>query len=389
VERALANITAMTAGVDNSYIAMVREQTSSNQEPPSTCLDCANLILDEGCPWETQQFNGIKQECFRLQTSSFRGLWLSTGLSQIHRIIPEITENGAIQLLALMSWQNSFQRFHEVLSRMVFRSDHHRKYPIYLYEEIAKTMFHDEESQSDNGHHMIGGDDPRYSPMGMDFRKMFGDHRNHREGTVDKLVSQLVSMAEDFNKLEDASHDVVVETYQKRNQCIREVLGNCELGVFRLAVCLQGMAHLGVILRPRKLVREFFVPMRESGSWEHLRELTIDEKDIPQVIEEIKRELNIEGRHVAGDQVETLLCESKPGRLLEKRDLFVKGQSLFRLCPDGIPLVKRYGSKKWEPVGHQTHNWWQQGNGVNRETGASPKRRGFVDWVCSVATWSD
>lgn len=50
------------------------------------------------------------------------------------------------------------------------------------------------------------------------------------------------------------------------------------------------------------------------------------------------------------DEVETMLCESKEGRLLTKVDVFVKGQALFRLDDEGIPWIKEYGEYFWSRV---------------------------------------
>jgi hypothetical protein len=93
------------------------------------------------------------------------------------------------------------------------------------------------------------------------------------------------------------------------------------------------------------------VPFRGSGSWDHLVSAGIPEDKVPQVLEEIKSEIQtLSKRKIFFDDVETATCESKPGRLLTKVDVIVRGQSLFHFNSSGNPVLKRYSSKDWEPV---------------------------------------
>ena len=46
--------------------------------------------------------------------------------------------------------------------------------------------------------------------------------------------------------------------------------------------------------------------------------------------------------------VEVNMCESFPGRYLNKKDLFVVGQNIFQNNVDGIPCTRNYGAEqKW------------------------------------------
>jgi hypothetical protein len=52
------------------------------------------------------------------------------------------------------------------------------------------------------------------------------------------------------------------------------------------------------------------------------------------------------------DEMECLLCESHPGRSLECRDWFSKGQKNFDCNDDGIVLFRPYGKEsEWKPMG--------------------------------------
>ena len=44
-------------------------------------------------------------------------------------------------------------------------------------------------------------------------------------------------------------------------------------------------------------------------------------------------------------QVEVLLCESFSGCYLQKKDVFIRGESIHILSNDGFPMIKPYGEK--------------------------------------------
>ena len=57
-----------------------------------------------------------------------------------------------------------------------------------------------------------------------------------------------------------------------------------------------------------------------------------------------------EGVPIMMDEVEAMLCKSKPGRVLQKFDRFIKGQSIFVKNIKGVPWVLRYGKRQWEHI---------------------------------------
>ena len=49
--------------------------------------------------------------------------------------------------------------------------------------------------------------------------------------------------------------------------------------------------------------------------------------------------------------VEACLCKSVNGRHLEKQDVFIKNQHIFRLNSDGTPQVQKFGAEqRWVDV---------------------------------------
>ena len=50
-------------------------------------------------------------------------------------------------------------------------------------------------------------------------------------------------------------------------------------------------------------------------------------------------------------QIEVLLCESFAGRKLEKKDVFIHGETLHLLSDSGLPMYKQYGKNNdWEVI---------------------------------------
>jgi hypothetical protein len=107
-------------------------------------------------------------------------------------------------------------------------------------------------------------------------------------------------------------------------------------------------AHLGIVLEPGAHLCRLFFPVLGSRSHDNMITSGVLEGEIEVVCDKITSLLSsMSSREVCTDEVETCLCKSKPDRLLKKFDMFIKGQSLFRMDEDGNPYVKLYGSSVW------------------------------------------
>jgi hypothetical protein len=203
----------------------------------------------------------------------------------------------------------------------------------------------------DRGNEMMGGDDPRYGPIGFDFTEVFGTKKYPKFHVVDAVVDSLLSLCDTVNILGrtsggEVSRDSIMGALDGTAATIRAT-AKCELGGFRLMLFLQGCAHLRVRLEPGLCLRQIFYPVKGSGSWNNVKEQGVADEDVAAVCREIQKELSTPTRPVWMDEVEVVLCESKEGRLLQKYDTFIKGTTLFRLDNIGECWIKLYGEYFW------------------------------------------
>ena len=177
IERLLVNARTMLAEVDASYSRLVSHHRGYHH--PTVMPTWANiegLHFDDNSPWLSRRVTAnISQDSIQILTGVARGVWLSPALTSIYNLSPQLGESGMVQLLLVMSWQNSFQHFWEVCRRINLRRQdgaQQQGYPIYEYYRIARELFH--QPGKDKGQEMFGGEIPRFGPIGFDFKDVFG-----------------------------------------------------------------------------------------------------------------------------------------------------------------------------------------------------------------------
>jgi hypothetical protein len=340
VEKWLVNIRSMLSAVNASYLRLIHHNRGWRQSDDVPTWDNVKpLFLDDGCPWETCKVTPtISQSTIKVLTGVGRGLWLSTAFSSIYFMSGALDEKGMIQMLMVMSWQNSFEHFWKVCQRMDCTS--YIKYPIFEYYKIACELFHVE--GKDKGQEMIGGRDPRFSPPYFDFKEVFGSYEEQKTDVVDKTVSRILALCRSLNVYstkEDIGRDTIMKLVAAASKEIR-VIAPCQLESFRLMLLLQGCSYLKVRMRTGTSTRQIFFPVKDSGSWDHVKDVGVSDEHVESVC--------YEARKVWMDEVEVILCESKEGRLLEKFDTFVKGQMLFIMDNHGSVWIKKYNENHWQ-----------------------------------------
>jgi hypothetical protein len=209
-------------------------------------------------------------------------------------------------------------------------------------------LFHVE--GKDKGQEMFGGRDPRFSPPYFDFKEVFGSYEEQKTDMVDKTVSRILALCHSLNVYstkEDIGRDTIMKLVAAASKEIR-VIAPCQLGSFRLMLLLQGCSYLKVGMRTGTSTRQIFFPVKDSGSWQHVKDVGVSDEHVESVCYEIQRELSTPARKVWMDEVEVILCESKEGRLLEKFDTFVKGQMLFLMDDHGSVWIKKYNENHWK-----------------------------------------
>ena len=346
IEKLLVNISTMLEEVNVSYRRLWGHHRGCIMNDSIPTWDNVDpLFLNERSPWEIKHVTpGITQRSFQTLTGIGRNLWLSSAWTQINRLSSSYDERGMIQMLMVTAWQNTFQRFWEVCIRMDRSAAH---YPLFEYYRVARELFY--QPGKEKGQEMMGGDDPRFVPIGFDFKSVFLIDGKYNTGVVDRIVDYILGLCDSINALrgKNISLPTFLELVETTAHQIRGD-AKCELGSFRLMILLQGCVYLGIRLEIGTHLRDIFFPVRGSGSWNHLLEVGIEELHIDSVCREIQLELSTHSRRIYMDEVEVVLCESKHGRLLQKHDTFIFGQDLFQMNKDGVVLIKKFGENTWK-----------------------------------------
>lgn len=307
-----------------------------------TCRDLSPFYLDDYMPFETQYiFRNLVQDYFTVVTAPTRSLWISAACTAIHRVSPWLTERGMIQLAMVASWQNSFHYFWEVLSRFE-RSEVLKPYPgpAFLYHDWCVKMF----GEKDGGGEFIGGPNPRYSPIGFNFRQTF-DKSGDGPNKVESITTILLGLLNKINEMPSIDSWAMEELLEKTTGDINAV-ARCELGLFRLQVFLQFCAHLRIRLHAHPKLREILFPVKTAASHGHITSHGFSDEQVFDVCEMLKQELSEPSRVKHNDELEVELCESTDGRLLQLVDVFIKGQGVWSLDDYGCSWVKPYGSRE-------------------------------------------
>jgi hypothetical protein len=306
--------------------------------------DTTHFWLDDYMPFTRQSVGGgLFQDYFLMITGSTRSYWASAACSPMQSLSCRLTVRGMAQLAMMASWQNSFHYFYIVMERMGQLDLSKEDYPIFTYHDICLELF----GEKDGGSEIIGGPNPRYSPVGFNFRETFG-----RDGVlVDKVVDVLFELIGSINAVPDGEMSfMVMEPLLKRTVSDLNKVVHCELGEFRLLVFLQICAHLRIGLRTSTNLREILYPVVGAASHAHILHHGFKADQVLEVFDMLRSEMSTGIRRVPMDEVEPLLCESKAGRLLTKFDVFIKGQALFRLDESGVPWIKGYGEYCWRRI---------------------------------------
>jgi hypothetical protein len=274
-----------------------------------------------------------------------------------------------VQMGALCSFQNNFHYFYIITERMNERAPRDlldTQYPFLEYYDEACHLH----GTNDKGTEYCGGPHPRFSPPGFNFRKVFGllDPSNELEEEeedekardaeskrrVDHLTDILLELLEAINDISgDGSKAIPRVKLQllvlAANLKIKESLG-CELGEFWLLIFLQFCALLRIVLKSGRYLRSLLYPVEGAASFEHIIKSGFKAEEVGEVCVMLLAELGTSTRPLYMDELETMLCESCEGRMLLKFDVFIKGQSLFRLDDDGVPWMKEYSKVVWRRV---------------------------------------
>ena len=211
------------------------------------------------------------------------------------------------------------------------------------------------------------GIEPRFSPCNHSIENAFGLEQNEegmrRLSRVVNCLNQWVLFMDDFVGKEEATDIPISAVHQKMNEIIasvKEASGESSLDFnsFRLSIFTTLVSGIG-IPEPGKHLHQFFFPTVGMASYKHIHKpsprpsCSTDFRNNLNQIDGLMKQLSHEMNqtHFRRDYTEVHMCESVPGRFLEKHDLFVVGQNVFENNIDGVACFKEYGSKAdWVPI---------------------------------------
>jgi hypothetical protein len=355
----------------NAKYAALMGQYKGAYTPPKIPT-CANHLdtfhLDDYMPFEQHVLSPsklISQSYMVMPTSPFRATWLAGACSPVHELSPVLNKRGMVQMGALCSFQNNFHYFYIITRRMKRRASLDTTYPFLEFYDEACFLH----GTNPKGTEYCGGPHPRFSPPGFNFREVFGlldpdsdaeseedevkrDKESKRR--VDFLTEVLLELLDAVNDISgDGSNAIPRVKLQPlvlaANLKIKKFLG-CELGEFRLLIFLQFCALLRIVLKPGRYLRSLLYPAEGMASFEHIIKSGFKAEEVDKVCEMLLTELGSPTHPLYMDELETMLCESCEGRMLLKFDVFIKGQTLFRLDDDGVPWMKEYSKVVWRRV---------------------------------------
>ena len=172
-----------------------------------------------------------------------------------------------------------------------------------------------------------------------------------------------VLFLDSFVGKEEADDVPIPIVHQKMNEIIESVKeasgeSSLDFNCFRLSIFTTLVSGIG-IPEPGKHLHQFFFPTVGMASYKHIlnpspqlsssADFANNWKQIDGLMKQLSHRMNL--THFRRDYTEVHMCESVPGRYLEKQDLFVVGQDVFENNTDGVACFKEYGSKlDWVPI---------------------------------------
>jgi len=272
-----------------------------------------------------------------------------------------------VELLFLASFFATPVNFNEALNQLIGDTTHtFGTHPFYDLIDRLNLLFPSIQS----------GICPRYQPCSNQILLIFTRDKPHLLESVIEVLFGWIGWIDGFQEV-NSIHDIKLSAVEAKMKLvcedIKEACGETELdfGCFRLGVFTTLVSGLG-ILQPGEHVHQFIIPTPGTASSNHIlspadvADDVIDGEGESLPEESLPDETLRDGtsvscldkdnmmEYVAGefrwgyrrDVVETTLCESVPGRCLDKQDVFRKNEHIFWLRK-GIPMYKKYNGRRW------------------------------------------
>ncbi len=337
----------------------------------------------------------INQELITPMIGPSRLMSWSMSIEPLVMLRKQLSRRQLMELAFIGSLLNTQLRFHHVLMHLASSDMQFNEHPIYDWFDTSVRMFNDKIQG--------GGIDgmQRYSPhpwTANDFRSYFGGTNDEQTVSKKRIVDILIVldqllqwMDEDlFYVTEGKTHAEIIQqiTHQKLMRKYEETVAlipkELDFGLFRCSVFLTLCTGCG-LLKPGKHLLHIHIPTPNTAAYKHLvspfsNEIDIgsigshcndDERSRPRIsnqsdqetknnkildtkyLDEVMIEVSNELRRPfpSRGEIDVMLCESKPGRFLNKKDTFIVGGSIFFLNEEGRTIMRKFGrDTEWEEL---------------------------------------
>ena len=324
--------------IDSSYKEIFGERV----EDVPTAQTFTDLYLKDDLPWiEEADDRGNLMRYISAATAPSRDLFLSTATSAVYNLRQQDEDLGCtitVGFLFIALYMSSYQHFNAILAAIkedeglleMIRSDLPG-----TYWEVSERLFPSK---------FWSGKNPRFSPSGIDFKKLFVENKTNFEVAVGEMKELL--------KLVNTTIDPEAVPAK-----IKEMAGSYNLpglNVFRLQLFVPLAALCGLVLHNNLFHADYIKPAEgvHNGSYAALNNAGFEMHRHSDTLLNICGQVGLPRRHSLG---ECLTCESHRG--IKRYDLFLHGQDLFHLfLLDTVFSVQQkvYNSNEWVAIATTT-----------------------------------
>ena len=337
--------------------------------------DLDTMCLHDGMSWELHNIEGepyeglqhIKKPMLFLPVGLSRTFSLSMVLDELERLKSVLHIDQLAELAFFASFMGSTTCFAEVLRQLRESGEiYNYEHPIHAVNKKFIELFPT----------IHCGVHPRFQCSSLKVLQLTHESEKNGEPTPDddsrlteisRALFEWVDFIDGFRGKKDAS-DIPFHTVSammdNTTKKVQQASGmeKFDWGGFRLSVFTTYASALGIV-KPGKHLHQVIIPTKTMASRHHLTTpLKADSNNSKAKKKHVETctELDEQCRYLSKsmgfkryrrDLIEVYLCESKPCRELNIKDIFIKGQRLFLISDDGVAMVKAYGKgNDWVPV---------------------------------------
>ena len=304
--------------------------------------------------------SSIRERIIRLPIGTSRVLSLSGFLAPVHKFVDELQYDKLIEILffaSFMSTPTAFNYCFREWSRKCLNERQRSERPFFGISGLMRKHFGS----------ISSGIEFRFQPCNSSIEHVFG-LESSEEGAkklekVADVLAEWIEFIDSFEGKEDSNDIPLGDVHAKMQTTIckiKEKVGctSLDFSMFRLSIFTTLVSGIG-LTEPGKHLHQFFFPVEGTAAYNHLMHPfastmatdddthTWPQRSCP--LSNIDQNMRLVAwklgwKRYRRDYVEVHMCESLPGRYLNKKDIFFVGQNCFELNSLGIPCTQEYGN---------------------------------------------